>query len=68
LRKCDRFTEYREKEAMIPAKRERMNLSYCKKWMTEKIDELGQEVQFLKKQRNSTWIDQRCCDVIRTNE
>jgi predicted ArsR family transcriptional regulator len=28
-----------------------MNLSCCKKWMTEKIDELGQEVQVLKKQK-----------------
>jgi hypothetical protein len=36
---------------MTPAKRERMNLSCCKKWMTEKIDELGQEVQILKKQK-----------------
>jgi len=36
---------------MTPAKRERMNLICCKKWMTEKIDELGQEVQVLKKQK-----------------
>ena len=50
-RKCDPFTKYKEKEAMIPATRERMNLSCCKKWMTEKIDELGQEVQVLKKQK-----------------
>jgi hypothetical protein len=36
---------------MTSATRERMNLSRCKKWMTEKIDELGQEVQVLKKQK-----------------